>query len=92
MDPQLGTVVRSQAGRDKGEFFVVIAKEDDEYLLLADGRMRKVEKPKKKKRKHVNFTDICIEDIRTKLEKHDKITNAELRKALKVLESVDMTE
>lgn len=91
MDPQLGTVVRSQAGRDKGEFFVIIAAEDDEYLRLADGKKRKVEKPKKKKRKHIRYTDICLEDIRTKLEKHDKITNAELRKALKVLETVDMS-
>ncbi len=92
MDRQLGVIVRSVAGRDKGELFVIVAKEDDDYLLLADGKRRRIEKAKKKKMKHVVFTDICIEDIRTKLQKHDKITNAELRRAIKVLQIADMTE
>ena len=92
MNEWLGRVVNSKAGRDKEKLFIVIGLHDDEHLLLADGKIRKTDKPKKKKVKHVRFTDICFEDIRTKLEKHDKITNAELRKALKTLEIVDLSD
>ena len=47
-------IVRSDAGRDQGKLFVVLAVEG-EYLLLADGKGRKAESPKRKKRKHVLF-------------------------------------
>ena len=92
MDERLGRVISSNAGRDKGKLFIVIDIISDEYLLLTDGDLRKIEKPKKKKIKHVKFTDICLEDIRTKLEKHDKITNAELRRALRAIDIVDLTK
>ena len=48
-----GDVVLSVAGRDSGRCFIVIEKIDESYLALADGKLRKVEKPKKKKYKHV---------------------------------------
>ena len=92
MDEWLGRVINSNAGRDKGKLFIVTEMVDDEFVLLADGDLRKIEKPKKKKIKHVKFTDITLEEIRTKLEKHDKITNAELRKALRTIEIVDLTK
>lgn len=91
MDERLGRVINSIAGRDKGRLFIIIDVICDEFLLLTDGDLRKIEKPKKKKIKHVEFTDICFEEIRTKLEKHDKITNAELRRALKGINIVDLT-
>ncbi|MCL2545903.1 MAG: KOW domain-containing RNA-binding protein [Oscillospiraceae bacterium] len=47
-----GDVVRSTHGHDKGGIFVVLDVEDD-YLHLADGRKRRIEKPKRKKCKHV---------------------------------------
>jgi len=48
-----GDVVLSIAGRDSGRYFIVIEVIDGEYLMLTDGMLRKVEKPKKKKYKHV---------------------------------------
>ncbi len=47
-------IVRSDAGRDQGKIFIVLAVEG-EYLLLADGKGRRVEAPKRKKRRHVLF-------------------------------------
>ena len=47
-------IVRSDAGRDKGKLFYVLRTEGD-FLLLADGKSRKVESPKRKKRRHVMF-------------------------------------
>ncbi|MCL2083940.1 MAG: KOW domain-containing RNA-binding protein [Oscillospiraceae bacterium] len=46
-----GTIVRSAAGHDKGSVFMVLAVEEP-YVLLADGRSRMIEKPKRKKAKH----------------------------------------
>ena len=52
----VGSVVRSRAGRDTGRDFLVIGILDQEFVLLADGELRKAEKPKKKKVKHLAAT------------------------------------
>ena len=45
-----GSIVRAKAGREKDNFFVVLRVESG-YAYIADGRTRKLEKPKKKKPK-----------------------------------------
>lgn len=52
-----GAVVKSKAGRDKFRHFVVIEVIDEEYVTIADGDLRKVDAPKKKKIKHLSFTN-----------------------------------
>ncbi|MDR1260175.1 MAG: hypothetical protein LBJ83_00355 [Oscillospiraceae bacterium] len=54
-----GRVVKSLAGRDKGAFFAVVDF-DNIYCFLVDGDLRKLEKPKKKKIKHVSETKIVL--------------------------------
>ncbi len=56
MDIQKGSIVRAKAGRDKGSFFVVLSTEDG-YALIADGRRRRVEHPKRKKLIHLAPTN-----------------------------------
>ena len=51
MDVARSDIVQSIAGRDKGKLFFVLDVEG-EYLLLADGKVRRLESPKRKKRKH----------------------------------------
>lgn len=43
---------RSKAGHDKGKLYI-IWKTEGEYVYLTDGRLRPMEKPKKKKLKHI---------------------------------------
>ncbi len=74
-------IVRSGAGRDKGKLFVVLAVEG-EYLLLADGRSRKVDSPKRKKRRHVLFVADDDTRLSEKIKSDEKITNSELRRTL----------
>lgn len=74
-------IVRSDAGRDKGKLFAVLAVEG-EYLLLADGKSRKVESPKRKKRRHVLFVASDDSRLSEKIRSEGKITNSELRRAL----------
>ncbi len=48
-----GTVVISKRGHDRGDCLAVIEVIDENYVLIADGKNRKIEKPKKKKVKHL---------------------------------------
>ena len=81
MEIAQSNIVRSDAGRDKGKLFVVLAVEG-EYLLLADGKSRKVESPKRKKRRHVLFVAADENRLSEKIKSEEKITNSELRRAL----------
>ena len=49
-----GMLAISKAGHDKDKVYVIIA-EDDEYVYLADGRIRTADRPKKKKKKHIQI-------------------------------------
>ena len=81
MEITRSNIVRSAAGRDKGKLFVVLAVEG-EYLLLADGKSRKVESPKRKKRRHVLFVAADETRLSEKIKCEGKITNSELRRTL----------
>ena len=78
-----GDFVISKSGRDKGRIFMVVNIIDEAYVYIADGSLRKLENPKKKKIKHLEFSGHASERIALKLSEGDKITNAELRKMLK---------
>ena len=74
-------IVRSLNGRDAGKLFVVIGIEG-EFALIADGKGRRLEKPKRKKMKHLHL--VATRDCRTafKLKNGIKISNGEIRRAL----------
>ena len=57
-DVDRGSIVLSLAGHDRARFFIVVGKEEENYLLLADGKFRPVANPKKKKIKHCKFIKI----------------------------------
>ena len=74
-------IVRSDAGRDRGKIFIVLAVEG-EYLLVADGKGRRVEAPTRKKRRHVLFVAADESRLADKIKRSEKITNSELRRTL----------
>ena len=55
---------------------------EGEYLLLADGKSRKVELPKRKKRRHVLFVADDDTRLSAKIRGEEKVTNSELRRVL----------
>ena len=77
----VGSVVVSTAGRDEGRTFLVIESVDDEYVLIADGRTHRVEKPKKKKRKHLKLSHEPVSEIVERL-LSGGVQNHEVRKWL----------
>jgi len=74
-------IVISINGRDKDKRFIVIGSED-EYSLIADGKGRRYEKPKRKKNKHLRFENKADSLIAEKLIGGEKVTNNEIRRYL----------
>ena len=60
-----GTVVIASAGKEKGGYFVVTEVLDQRYVLIADGKRRPIEKPKKKNVNHLKRTNSVIDEIET---------------------------
>ena len=81
MDVARSDIVKSIAGRDQGKLFFVMDTEG-EYLLLADGKSRRLESPKRKKRKHAVFQAHCDCRAAEKIRSGEKVTNSELRRTL----------
>ncbi len=77
-----GQIVISNAGHDRDSHLVIIGREGENYVFVADGRLRTVEKPKKKKLRHVLRTDIYSPKISKKILQGMPVTNAELRKII----------
>ena len=86
MDPEIpdifiADVVTTTSGRDAGQFFYVI-KEESSFLYLANGKDRTLDKPKRKKRKHVQKVLRSETRVAEKLRLGDKVLNSELRRDL----------
>lgn len=68
MPLQRGTIVLSLAGRDKGNFLVTVGY-DGKNILVADGKERPLERPKRKNPRHTQktntvFPEECIKTDR----------------------------
>ena len=92
MDPdipsiQVSDVVVSTTGRDRGEWFYVIDA-DAQYVLLANGKNRTLERPKRKKIKHIEKGLRSETRVAGKLRSGDKVLNGELRRDLASLSRV----
>ena len=83
MELSISDLVRSTAGRDQGKLFYVIGTEGV-YVLIADGRERTLEHPKRKKLKHVRRVTRTESRVADKIKNGDKVLNSELRRDLAV--------
>lgn len=72
----VGRIVCSKAGRDK-EYFMVVVKEEGNFLYVCDGKERPLSRPKRKNIKHLSVTNTVVE-------KEIYLTDKSLRKALAV--------
>ena len=75
-------IVMSLNGRDGGKRFLVVGTNKDDYSFLADGKGRRVEKPKLKKNRHLKLEEKAYGPIADKLSSGVKVTNSEVRRAL----------
>ncbi|MGI6049245.1 MAG: RNA-binding protein [Acetivibrionales bacterium] len=82
MDTIIGRYVWSKAGRDKAHLFIIIDIVDDQHVMVADGRLRTVSNPKKKKLKHLNITNKAAEGIQRTISIKKKLLDADLQRAI----------
>jgi len=78
----LGQLVSSKAGRDQGKYFLVVNVLNEKLVQVADGRLRKVENPKKKNLQHLAVHRETAKELASKLQEKKPITNSEVREAL----------
>ena len=78
----IGDIVVSLCGHDMGEWYIV-CKIDNQFVYLVDGKNKPLEKPKKKKHKHVAKTNYFAKEIAQKIALKNYMQNAEVRKTLK---------
>ena len=79
----IGDIVLALAGRDSDRLFVVVGALDETYVLIANGKSRKADSPKRKKIKHIKLIRESGEDFIGSLNlKNGKFTNSVLRKVI----------
>ena len=84
-----GQFVTSRAGHDKGTVYVVTAEEKD-FVYLCDGRLKKLESPKKKRRIHVQPINRTVErELLGRLLGGGIVRDEEIRYAIKQYEKQD---
>jgi len=81
MDVSKSDVVLSVAGHDKGMLFYVIDT-DGVYVFLANGKERTLEKPKRKKMKHVRKLPRENSSLAARIRSGEPLLNSELRREL----------
>ena len=76
---ELGSIVISKAGRDQGRAFVVVGEVDDDFVMVANGGLRKMDRQKKKRRKHLKPTGRVVKTVAERLAAGQAIEDHELR-------------
>lgn len=83
MELEKGMLAISKAGHDKDCWYVVYNIEETNVFLV-NGKNRRIENPKKKKRKHLQPVNEVPEILREKLQKKEPWTNEEIKRAIKL--------
>ena len=66
----IGELATSKAGHDKDRLYMIVG-EEGECVYLCDGRLRGVEHPKKKKKKHIQIIQSSAQDTLIQIIKHN---------------------
>ena len=78
-----GMFARSKAGHDKGKLYIIM-KTEGKYAYLTDGRIRPLEKPKKKKIRHIQ------PEYRISSEQEpEKMSDDDIKRAIRLKERED---
>ena len=76
---EIGSIVRSLAGRDQGRLFVVIQELDSDFVMVANGKLRGMDRLKKKRRKHLKPTGEVVQELRERLSTGKPVFDHEVR-------------
>ncbi len=76
-----GMLAKSLAGHDQNRLYIIIRTEE-EYVWLADGRLKTLEKPKKKKLRHVQIHHRIPEPVNSILESKKTLRDEDIKQAI----------
>ena len=79
----IGKFATSKAGHDKAQVYVIIAMEGD-FVYLCDGRLRPLDKPKKKRKKHIQIVNTTVEqDLYNRILNKETVRDEEIKYAIR---------
>ena len=80
---KIGEFAKSKAGHDKEEYFIIINIEK-EYVYLVDGKSRPLDKPKKKKIKHIQVINLVDDELQQKIDTNLILRDEDIKRAIKI--------
>lgn len=86
-----GQLAISRFGHDKGRIYVIL-KEEADSVFLADGRLKSLEKPKKKNKKHIQVIKKLSGNIMELLSSDREFGNEEIKRAIKLYQKASNEE
>ena len=79
----IGKFATSKAGHDKQQLYVIVAQEGD-FVYLCDGHLKTLEKPKKKRMKHIQLINTAVEQtLYERLRNKEAVRDEEIKFAIK---------
>lgn len=80
---EVGMMAKSLSGHDKDSLYIIMDIKDD-FVFLVDGRIKTLEKPKKKRKKHIQIIYEKPQIIVNKLENNEIIQNEDIKRSIKL--------
>ena len=76
-------MAKVKAGHDKDKIYIVV-RDDEKFVYLADGKLKTLQNPKKKSKKHIQpILHKIDETLALKLQENKSVINEEIKKAVK---------
>ncbi|MCM1159707.1 MAG: hypothetical protein NC412_00655 [Roseburia sp.] len=88
----VGSFGISKAGHDKDHIYIIV-KEEKEYVYLADGLLRTLERPKKKKKKHIQIMNKHADKaLGNRLLENQPVGDEEIKRAVKNVQKWELSQ
>jgi ribosomal protein L14E/L6E/L27E len=79
---EIGQLVSSKKGRDRGKFYLVLEIIDDSFVYLVDGDKRRMENPKRKNVRHLKVYPVVADHLAQRWEAGKHLGNSEIRRVI----------
>jgi ribosomal protein L14E/L6E/L27E len=76
-----GRIVESIQGRDRGRYFLILEIQENQTVTIADGYTHPLNRPKKKKTRHLHAKPIVV-NLETIRPEGGKVQDSDLRRTL----------
>lgn len=88
----VGMLAFSRAGHDKDTVYMIIREEAD-FVYVSDGKIKSVDAPKKKNKKHIQIVKkVMDEDVAKRLQQGKTVRNEEIKKIIKDFLKQEVTD